>query len=156
MRPRARRLLLLTAVALGCPQTPAPATGGAPHRVGYGTVMADIGRRFEQLGRAAIAGRYELAEYHLGEIDEQFEEALAHADPPHEGHPEVLPAMTTAFLQGGVPELRKAIASRDRAAVEAAFARTAAGCNECHAASGHGFIEISREAGRVVPNLDPL
>lgn len=39
------------------------AKGGAPSlRPGYGTVMADVARRFELFGRAAAAGRVELAE----------------------------------------------------------------------------------------------
>lgn len=154
MIPRASCLVAFVGLALGCPQVSAPA-GGEPHRVGYGTVMADVGRRFEQLGRAAIAGRHELAEYHLGEIDEQFEEALPQADPPHEGHPEVLPGMTASFLETVGP-LRAALAGRDRSAIVAAFARTATACNECHRASGHGFIEIPGEPGSPVPSLDPV
>jgi hypothetical protein len=125
-------------------------------RIGYGTVMGEVARRFELLGRAAAAGRFELAEYQLGEIAEAFEEALPHAAPPREGHPEVLPGMASAFLQKSIPELRRALAVRDRAQATALFGQTATACNGCHQASGHGFIEIPVTPGHGIPNTDPL
>lgn len=124
--------------------------------IGYGTVMADIARRFELFGRAFAAGRFELAEYQLGEIDEQFTEALPHASAPKEGHPEVLPALVSDFAQTHVADLRRALATRDRAQITAAFERTATACNGCHKASGHGFIEVPTAPGQSVPNTDPV
>jgi len=124
--------------------------------IGYGTAMADVARRFEMLGRAASGGRFELAEYQLGEIEEQFTETLPHAAPPREGHPEVLPAMAGAFAQTSVTDLRRALIARDRAQFSAAFERAATACNGCHQASGHGFIEVPTIPGRTIPNLDPL
>jgi hypothetical protein len=118
--------------------------------------MADVARRFELLGRAATAGRFELADYRLGEIAEQFEKTLPQAAPPREGHPEVLPPMDSAFLQANVPDLRRALAARDRTQIAAAFERTAAACNGCHQASGHGFIEVPLAAGQSIPNTDAV
>jgi hypothetical protein len=125
-------------------------------RMPYGTVMADVARRFELLGRATTAGRYELAEYQLGEIAEQFEDTLPHALPPREGHPEVLPSMAGAFLKIRIPDLQRALAARDRARAIAAFETAATACNGCHQASGHGFIEVPLAAGRGIPNTDPV
>lgn len=116
--------------------------------------MSEVGRRFELLGRALVAGRWELAEYERGEIDEAFTEALPSADPPKEGHPEVLPGQVTAFRATPLPDLEKALASHDPANARAAFARMAASCNGCHQASGHGFIEVPAEPGHAVPNTD--
>lgn len=132
-------------------EPPEPST-----RVAYGTAMADVARRFELLGRATTAGRFELAEYELGEISESFEETLPHAAPPREGHPDVLPAMASAFLLSNVPDLQRALGTRDRAQAAAAFERTATGCNGCHQASGHAFIEVPVSAGRTIPNTDPV
>jgi mono/diheme cytochrome c family protein len=125
-------------------------------QLGYGTVMADVARRFELFGRAAQAARFELSEYQLGEIAEQFEDALAHAAPPKEGHSEVLPALAAAFLNTNIPDLRRALAARDGDLISAAFARAATACNGCHQASGHGFIEVPSVAGRSIPNTAPL
>lgn len=123
---------------------------------GYGTAMADVARRFELVGRAATAGRFELAEYQLGEIVEQFEETLPRAAPPREGHPEVLPPMRDAFLKSTLPVLQRALATRDRVQIAAAFASTATACNGCHQASGHGFIQVPLGAGHSVPDTDPV
>jgi hypothetical protein len=163
---RFRRGFGLVAVLLGActrpaseppPAPPPPAAAPAPAApISYGNAMADVARRFELLGRAAVAGRFELADYQLGELGEQFEDTLPHASLPREGHPEVLPAISSAFVHTNLPELQRALASRDHAAVLAAFERTARACNGCHRASGHGFIEIPLVAGRSVPNTDPV
>ena len=129
---------------------------GSSARVPYGTAMADVARRFELLGRAATAGRFELAEYELGEIAEVFEETLPHAAPPREGHPEVLPKMASGFLETTVPDLGRALTARDRGQATAAFERTAMACNDCHQASGHGFIEVPVVAGRSIPDTDAV
>ncbi len=153
-------VLLCACARSASDQPPAPRPAAPPPapvaQTSYGNAMADVARRFELLGRAAAAGRFELAEYQLGEIGEQFEDTLPHASLPREGHPEVLPATASAFVHSNLPDLQRALASRDRAAVMAAFERTATACNGCHRASGHGFIEIPLVAGRSVPNTDPV
>ena len=139
---------------------PAPDTRpGAPSAapaIGYGTAMADVARRFELFGRALVAERFELAEYQLGEIEEQFTETLPHASPPKEGHPEILPAVASAFIKTNIPDLRKAVATHDRQQTISAFERAAAECNACHQASGHSFIEVPSVPGRSIPNTDPI
>lgn len=144
-------LLLALSALVACSRSTEASTGS----VGYGTAMADVARRFELLGLAAIAGRYELAEYQLGEIEEQFTETLPHALPPREGHPEVLPAMASAFTQTTIADLRRGLAARDRTQFDAAFERAATACNGCHQASGHGFIDVPTSPGRSIPNTDP-
>lgn len=144
--------MLLGALFAACARGEAPEAA----QVDFGTVMAEIGRRFELLGRASLAGRYELADYQLGELEEAFTEALPHASPPKEGHPEVLPPLVSGFVQTAIPDLRAAIAAHDRATIDAAFARTATLCNRCHAESGHGFIEVPTAAGRSVPSTEPV
>ena len=159
------RASLSAACALGAVLLSACTPSGGDHddagqaptvRVPFGTAMADVGRRFELLGRAAVAGRYELADYELGEIGEQFEDTLPHAAPPREGHPEVLPELVTAFVATTMPDLQKALGTHDLAAATAAFERAAVACNACHQASGHGFIEVPRVPGRPVPVTDPV
>ncbi|HSO34927.1 MAG TPA: hypothetical protein VLT33_20500 [Labilithrix sp.] len=153
------RLGLCIALLGACSRRPAgeeQRAPPAPAHVPYGTAMADVARRFELLGRASAAGRYDLAQYELGEISELFEDTLPHATPPREGHPEVLPPMAKAFMQANVPDLQRALAAHDRTAVTASFERTAAACNGCHQASGHAFIEVPLVAGRSIPSTDPV
>lgn len=121
----------------------------------YGASMTEVGQRFELAGRAAAANRFELAAFEIGEISELFEE-LPRAEPPKEGPTEVLGPLADAFLKTHAPELRKAATAKDAAAFAGAFKNAAAACNECHRASGHGFVEIPAELGKAVPAMDPL
>lgn len=153
-------LSLATGLLQGCTRVPSGSASSGETASGtrptWGATMGEVGRRFELVGRATTAGRTELARYHLGEIEEIFEDALAHAAPPHEGQTSGLQPMRTAFLQTNVPELRRALDARDRQGFAAAFAQTAVACNACHQASGHGFIEIPTAPGVTVPRLDPV
>ena len=102
------------------------------------------------------AGRFELAEYELGEIDESFTDTLPNATPPREGHPEVLPGLAGTFRAIHLPAMRKALKTRDAAQSTQSFQSMAAGCNNCHVEAGHGFIEVPRVPGQSVPSTEPL
>ena len=60
------------------------ADGGAPTapQWRYGELMSEVGHRFETMGRAVKAHRYELAAFELDELQEIFEEDLPHAERP--------------------------------------------------------------------------
>jgi hypothetical protein len=122
----------------------------------YGALMAEVGSRFERLGRAFEAGRYELAEFERGEMAEVFEEDLPRAEPPRENTGVDLDGVADAFRQTSLPELEAALVSRNRAAFRQAYARAAETCNGCHRSSGHGFVEIPTVPGQAVPRLDPV
>lgn len=160
----------LLALLLGCAQgsttsagetassaaSTAPAPAASAPKTSLGNVMVQVARRFEIAGRAANANRFELAEFEAGEIEELFETDVPGAELPKEGPTAHIPALAKTFLQANAPELRKAAASRDRAAFAAAFQHAASACNGCHQASAKGFIQISPEPGKIVPDLDPL
>jgi hypothetical protein len=163
LSPRRNRIAVLVSVAaaswLACSPPVTEDEGResrGPARIMYGTTMGHVARRFELLGRAAQAGRFELAEYLLHEIAEQFEETLPHVARPHAADPNVLPALESDFLKTNVPDLRRALTARDQTEVAAAFARTATACNGCHRATDHAFIEVPTAPGRSIPNIDPL
>ena len=122
----------------------------------YGVLMAEVAVRSSALGRAATAGRYELAEFERGEIEEVFEEDLPRAELPRESQGVNLGGVAQALAETNLPELKKAIESRDPAALKSAYANAAATCNACHRASGHGFVEIPIAPGQSVPSLDPI
>jgi hypothetical protein len=141
--------LLILGVPLSCAQGRAP-------RESLGNVMVQVARRFEIAGRAANAGRFELAEFEAGEIEELFEGDVPNAELPKEGPTAHIPAMAKSFLDANAPDLKKAAASKDRAAFAAAFQRASAACNACHRASAKGFIEVPSEPGKGVPDLEAL
>lgn len=135
---------------------PPPRDHEASERDGYGEVMAGVGRRFELVGKAAQAGRYELAAYQAREIGEYFDDVLPKAKPPADGHPEVLEPLVGAFGKANLPELQQAIETHDQTQIATAFRKTADACNACHQSSGHGYIEVPTVPGRSVPNVDPI
>jgi hypothetical protein len=133
-----------------------PGMGGEAEGPRYGALMAEVGTRFERLGRAAIAGRFELAEFERGEIEEIFEEDLPRAEPPRESAGVDLNGVAQAFSETDLPALKKAIESKSSRTLRDSYALAAETCNGCHRTSGHRFIEIPNEPGRPVPRLDPM
>jgi cytochrome c553 len=117
--------------------------------------MAQAARRFEVAGKAAVANRYELAEFEASEITELFETDVLAARLPKEGPTAHIPAMAKAFVESNATQLRKAAAARDSKAFADAFASAAAACNACHLASQKGFIQVPSVPGKSVPDLDP-
>jgi hypothetical protein len=118
--------------------------------------MVDVGRRFELAGRAASAGRFDLAEYEAGELEECFESDVPGAQMPKEGSTQQIPALAKSFADSVAPALRRAAAARDRDGFALAFEDASAACNACHRASARGFIEVPAEIGKAVPVVEPM
>jgi hypothetical protein len=118
--------------------------------------MVDVGRRFEVLGRAAAANRYELAAYEADELGEIFENDVPHATLPKEGPTAQIPRLAKAFLQAAPPALMKAAQAKDPVAFNAAYADAAALCNACHQSAEKGFIQVPVIPGQAVPVLVPM
>lgn len=121
----------------------------------FGALMTEVGRRFELIGRAATAHRWQLAAYEVHELQEVFEDDLPHAKPPDEVKGVDLHAIESTFLKTNMPELKAAVDAKNDPALGKAIARAAATCNGCHEATGHAFIEVPSSPGATVPNLDP-
>lgn len=117
-----------------------------------GEIMAEIGRRLERAGRAVDANRWELAAYDVGELEEVFEEELAIVVTP-EDVPLDVGKVAAQFSRTQLPALERAIATRDRATFERAFAQATEGCNSCHRAANHGYIEVPSAIGESIPRL---
>lgn len=130
-----------------------PAASQSPR---YGALMAEVSARFERLGRAALARRFELAEFERSEIEEVFLEDLPKAQPPRESAGVNLAGVAQAFQETNLPELKSALSAKDLAAFKGAYSRAAETCNGCHRASGHSFIEIPAVPGQPIPRLDPV
>jgi len=137
--------------------SPAGSAAEAPRPVAapkhFGDIMSEVGHRFERAGRAAKVGRWQLAAYDVGEIEEVFAD-IPHAIMPDDVHVDLRP-LAADFAGKAPADLKQAIASHDPATFEAAFARTAAECNACHETAGRAFIQVPTEMGAAVPRLDP-
>ncbi len=115
--------------------------------------MQEIGRRFELLGRAAAAGRYELARYELDELNEVVENDLPRAHAPQMGDVQGAAASLRA-MQVALAELQGDLSHPQAVQVRGRFAQAAKACNACHASLAHGFIQIPEELGGSVPRTD--
>ena len=127
-----------------------------PVKPRYGEVMAEIGRRFERSGRAATAGRFELAAFEVGELGELATGELPRAALPREGPTEALGALTQAFVSKALPPLAAAAKAKSAPAFAEAFKGAAEQCNACHAAAAKAFIEVPLAPGGEVPLLTPV
>jgi len=147
---------LLLAIG-GCYDREPIATVVAPEaHVDFGTVMAQVARRFERAGRAMTAQRYDLAAYDIEELNELFTDDLPHAEPPKENSAALLLPIAAAFAQTHPGRLKAAAKAHDLAAYRDAFKEASAACNACHLASGHPFIQVPSTLEKPVPNLDFL
>lgn len=117
--------------------------------------MTEVGRRFERIGHAAATGRWELADYDIGEIEEVFERDLPRAEKPEDVPVDPAP-LAAAFAATVLPDLERAIAARDLAAFAAVYAGAARKCNECHQNAAKAFIEVPTALGVPVPYLPPV
>jgi hypothetical protein len=139
---------------LGCKERP-PQPAAQSAGTHYGALMSEVGRRFELLGRAAVARRWDLAAFELAEMEETLEE-LPRAKQPEKTGGANLRGLEQALTSTSLPELKSALKAREPARFASAFGHAAAMCNGCHQASEHAFIEIPSQPGAGVPKLDPL
>jgi hypothetical protein len=152
--------LVLTVFFLGCARKEAgdadeaaDDSGGAKPR--FGALMQEVGRRFETMGRAVAAHRWELAGYQCEELEEVFEE-LPRAQIPERAEASALAQYENEFTSTRLPGLKKALAARDSVFFADAFREASKTCNTCHASADRPFIEVPSEPGAGVPRLDRI
>src|SRR5512146_1040411 len=89
--PCMARCIALAAFVCAC-------TGRAPSPPArhFGDLMTQVGRRFELLGRAMAASRWELADFELGELRETFDDLPA-AEIPKDVKAD-LPQLASGFV----------------------------------------------------------
>ncbi len=139
--------ILALVLASACAATPRVV---APQRR-LGDAMNEAGMRFNRVGRAVLAGRWELASYDLDELKEIFEEDLAQSS--WHGKPE-LSQLAHRFRSENITALSAALHAHDRDASTRAVAGAARACNECHKKAEMEYIEISEKLGEQTPVVD--
>ncbi len=114
---------------------------------GLGTVMIEYARRFAQIQRAIDAGNFDMSKYQLDEMLEiqEVAETTRPARAP----------LLKGFESGSLRALDEAIRAKQKDTASAAWKRTAAACDACHAVStgtnwsSYGFVQIR------APRTDP-
>jgi hypothetical protein len=134
-------------------ESPNEAEESGPH---FGDRMDGIGRRFERLGRAGMAGRWEFAAYEVDELRESFEELERVPVPEEElGNLDVAD-LVRALVASALPGVDSAVARQDSAAFRAAFRQVAQECNDCHHRAKRPFVQVPEVPGEAVPMLTPM
>ena len=100
---------------------------------GLGTVMIEYGKRFYRMKVAAEEGNWDLAKYQLKEAREIQEVG----ETTRPANAEKLKNFENNYLD----PIEKAIEAKDWNAFEKAYNDAIAGCNGCHAATGHAYIK---------------
>ena len=136
------------AILLSACTKPAP----PPRR--FGDAMSEVGRRFERAGKAAVAGKWDLAAYDLGEIQEVFEDDLPHAARPADVPVDPQP-LVKQFAAGPLPAMIVAANAHDENQFAQAWNAASAVCNSCHEQSAKPFIIVPAVPGDSVPALCP-
>lgn len=145
-----RRLIVAVAMLA---LLPLAASAQSPKRFvpGLEWFMNMIQTEHAKLWYAGHARNWRLAEYQLAEIKEIMSDtqdlvpvfkSLPFAD------------MMDAVIVGPIGNLEKAIDAKNPKAFAKGYDKLTAACNDCHRATGNGFLRIQRPSGPGFPNQD--
>jgi len=156
--PLAPFALLFTVAATGTalPQM-APPPGStletpAPYAMTMGDMMNTlIQPRHAKLGLAGQARNWPLAEYALVEIRQAFA-GIVKAQPRFHGLP--VAELVDAAVSQPMNAVDAAIKAQDPQKFAAAYAQLTAGCNACHTAVEHPFVQIKVPDASAFPDQD--
>ncbi len=130
---------VLALVPLALAQAPGGSAGYVPH---LGDIMSATQMRHFKLSFAGKLRNWPLAAYELGQIKDSFQDAAA----LYPG----IPITDMTVVADPVQRLSAAIAAKDGAKFDVAFAALTDACNACHRAIDRGFIVIQ------VPTASPF
>lgn len=117
------------------------------HLRGLDVAMVEIGYRYQELYWAGMDSNWEYADYQLIKMKLSLENAL-------ERRRKRRSAAEELFLPS-LDEAKRAVASRQRARFEEAFAGLTAACNSCHVAEGVASFYVARPEDRPSPIRAP-
>ena len=112
---------------------------------GLGTVMIEYGHRFALAYAAAEAGNWGMAEYQIKEALEIQE--VGEVTRP--GKAELLKEFESTY----VDPVAQAVQNQDLATFEAKYDEMVQGCNGCHEATGHAYVQFETPTASPVDYL---
>jgi hypothetical protein len=101
--------------------------------------MGELQHHAHKLDLSIQAENADLARFYLHEVAE-VAERIEHTFPRHDGH--AIAELARTILQPELVRLRAALARPSWGEARSGFVGLIAGCNRCHAATGHGFVRI--------------
>ena len=142
-------LLVVVGTGLACSEEQASQSSAEEPEHGHGELaqhMAHLQRWTHKTALALDARNPELTEFYLHEMEESIETIQTEVS-TYEGYE--IGALTETMLVPSVDGLDEAVEARDWAAVDARVDEVETSCNQCHAATDHGFVQIDLQE---VPN----
>jgi hypothetical protein len=135
----------LTAFFISCssagednnPEQQIAAGAEEPHLV---ELMSALQRYTHKLSLSVAAENGELADFYLHELEETTVEIIEDV-PEYEGHK--IAELTESMLQPALEPVDEAIDSERYEAARERVEQMVTSCNNCHAATDHGFIEVT-------------
>jgi len=127
----------VAALAGGCSQGYVP---------GLGEFMSLNQMRHAKLWYAGQAQNWKLARYELDELQEGFDQIVAHY-PTFQDSPTPLSTLMPQIMTAPMANLRAAVNADDPVAFTKAYDAFTSACNACHQAANHGFNVIKRPEG---------
>lgn len=145
--PYAIAVLLLALPFVGCQSAETPEAAAAtlqeseeeheePELAVY---MSDMQRWAHKAALSINAQNAPLADFYLHELEETVE-AVQEEVPEYEGH--AIGPLTEQMLVPSLEALDEAVDAEDWRAAAQRLGAVAQSCNQCHAATAHGFVEI--------------
>jgi hypothetical protein len=131
---RAVRALAASAALAACAAPPEAAV--EPELAAY---MGELQRQTHKLNLSVDGQNRELAGFYLHEVREVVEQ-IEERFPRHDGFP--VADLVRATLDPQLATLRAAVGDARWHAARSGLGELVAGCNRCHAATGHGFVRI--------------
>ena len=114
---------------------------------GLDVAMVEIGYRYEELYWAGMDSNWEYADYQLAKVRLSLENGL-------ERRPRRRASAEELFLPL-LDEMKRAVATRERASFEKAFGALTGGCNSCHVTEGVGSFHVEPPSARRSPIRAP-
>jgi hypothetical protein len=108
------------------------------------TYMGGLQHHTHKLDLAIRSENAELAGFYLHEVEE-ISEQVEDLFPRHDGH--AVAELVRTVLEPRLVELRSSLEESSWEDAGKSVSGLIEACNQCHAATGHGFIHIERTAG---------
>lgn len=110
---------------------------------GFDIAMIETGYRYQELYWAGQDQNWEYANYQIDKIRIAIENGLVRRPKRVES--------ASIFLDGILPEMKKAIKTEDSAVFNKAFNRLTANCNSCHSMENVSFFKVQIPTQRQSP-----
>ncbi len=107
---------------------------------GLDVAMVEMGYRYKELYWAGADANWAYADYQLTKMGLTLENALVRRPKRR--------ASAEKLFMASLDEMKRAVAGKERAGFEEAFARLTVACNSCHVAEGVPSFHVERSADR--------